>query len=72
MTKSCVYRDLLHLPYMTYIDVLNNMVIYTDSLYVYAFMSLVYPKSHSSANLESLGLNKSKLLYMIIKSALSC
>ena len=45
MTKSCVYRDLPHLPYMAYIDVLNNMVIYTDSLYVYAFMSPVYPYS---------------------------
>ena len=33
------------MPYMTYIDVLNNMNIYTDSLYVYAFMSLVYPYS---------------------------
>ncbi len=43
MTKSCVYRDLPHLPYMAYIDVQNNMDIYTDSLYVYAFMSLVYP-----------------------------
>lgn len=27
---------------MAYIDVLNNMDIYTDLLYVYAFMSLVY------------------------------
>ena len=45
MTKSPVYRDLQHLPYMAYIDVLNNVVIYTDSLYVYAFMSLVYPYS---------------------------
>ena len=30
---------------MAYIDVQNNMVIYTDSLYIYAFMSLVYPYS---------------------------
>ena len=36
MTKSRIYRDLLHLPQMAYIDVLNNAVIYADGLIIYA------------------------------------
>ena len=40
MTKSCVYRGLPHLPYMAYIDVLNNVDIYTDLLYIYVCLSI--------------------------------
>ena len=36
MTKSRIYRDLLHLPQMANIDVLNNAVIYADRLIIYA------------------------------------
>ena len=35
MTKSPVYRDLPHLPYMAYIDALNNVVIYAGGLIIY-------------------------------------
>ena len=35
MTKSRIYRDLLHLPQMVYIDVLNGAVIYADGLNIY-------------------------------------
>ena len=38
MTKSPVYRDLPHLPYMAYINALNDVVIYADGLIIYAKM----------------------------------
>ena len=36
MTKSPAYRDLPHLPYMAYIDALNDVVIYAGGLIIYA------------------------------------
>ena len=63
MTKSCVYRNLPHLPYMAYVDALNDMDIYTDSLYVYAFMSLIYPITLHHKQLIDDGVSPQNIIY---------
>ena len=68
MTKSCVYRDLPHLPYMAYVDVLNNMVIYTGLLYVYAFMSLVYSITLHHKQLIDDGVSPQNIIYVPVET----
>ena len=68
MTKSCVYRDLPHLPYVAYVDVLNNMVIYTGLLYVYAFMSLVYSITLHHKQLIDDGVSPQNIIYVPVET----
>ena len=68
MTKSCVYRDLQHLPYMAYVDVLSDADIYADSLYVYAFMSLVYPITLHHKQLIDDGVSPQNIIYVPLET----
>ena len=68
MTKSCVYRDLPLLPYMAYIDALNDVDIYTDSLYIYAFMSLVYQITLHHKQLIDDGVSPQNIIYVPLET----
>ncbi len=65
MTKSPVYRDLPYLPYMAYIDALNDVVIYADGLIIYA--SLLIRADFNSSAIANITFRSQNTIYSICK-----